>query len=362
MANRSFQDYASSGELLEMYIGGISPDEKIPTSLEVSNFVAAPKNEILLTPQLTAPVSIEGKVFYESSSHSLAYKTDISGVTVNLGPRRVINRTGVIIPDGTPLRQDGIDVTTGLVKVTGALADTFVHSIVLGIATHNIGIDSEGWAVKTEDVNGLDMLSLSDGTSTIVTGLPVYVSGITSGKITMNPPDIATQIGGFLSGSEGSGTNSTLAVKIESNINLPTILAYMNSGSITGTVLDATYRDVATYITFGNVVMDFDETLGTITVPSTGVYDITVNLSLLFAAIGNAEETVILRINGSISGNKDIPVTVPRNGAAASSYPSIKFDAVAGEVIKIQLACTTTTLTSVSLPLMSLDIESKHIR
>ena len=365
MANRAFQDYASSGELLALYIGGIQPEHKVLTSIGVTNAITAPKSEVLFTPLVSAPSEVEGLVFYDQASHSLSYYTDISRVTVNIGQemvRRVINLTGADIPDGTPLRHDGVDITSGKVRVTGAIANTFQNATLLGVATHIIADGTEGWITFGGDVHDLDMALLSDGTSTIITGAPVYVSAITAGKITMNPPDIASQIGGFLSGSEGGGAISAMAVKMESNINLPAVLAYMRGGSIVGTVLDSTFRDVANYTEHGNVVLPYDETTGEITISSSGIYTVAINLTALFDAIGISEETITLRINGSITGNNDIPITIPRNVSAASAFPSISFSATVGEVIKIQLACLTTTLTNVSFALMSFEIESKQIR
>jgi len=85
-------------------------------------------------------------------------------------------------------------------------------------------------------------------------------------------------------------------------------------------------------------------------------------MSLLFDAVGPSEETVTLRILGSVSGANDIPVSVPRNSGAASAYPTMTFSATAGEVVKLQLACSTTTLTNVTYPLMTFEIESTNVR
>jgi len=364
MAERAFQNYASSGELLELYIGGIQPEHKILTSVGVANAIAAPKDSVSLTPQSSPPTAVEGLSFYDDDSHSISYYTDIAGVTINVGQemvRRVINLTGSDIIDGSPVKQGGVDATSGRVKAILAIANSFTNARILGIATHTILDGQEGFISFGGEVHGLDIETLSDGTTTLVTGLPVYLSSTVAGKYTMTPPDIATQIGGFLTGTYGL-TNGTMTIKTEENINLPTVIAYMNDGAITGTILNGTYLDIANYTSHGNVVMPYNATTGEITIYADGVYSLTINDSMLFDAIGNSEETVSIRLNSSIAANYDIPVTIPRNSAAASAFPKISFSATEGEVLKLQIACTTTTLTNVSFPLMSFEIESKQIR
>ena len=78
--------------------------------------------------------------------------------------------------------------------------------------------------------------------------------------------------------------------------------------------------------------------------------------------IGNNEEYFNIRVNGSINGNADIPVNVPRNSGAATAYPSVSFQATAGEVIKIQLGGASDTLSNLVEHMLSFEIESKHIR
>ena len=101
---------------------------------------------------------------------------------------------------------------------------------------------------------------------------------------------------------------------------------------------------------------------GTITTPSTGVYTLTINLSFLFDTVGNTEESFNLRLVGTVSGNKDIPITVGRNGGAASAYPKASFSAVANEVFHLELGGATDDLTNLNEQLMSFEIISKHIR
>ena len=108
--------------------------------------------------------------------------------------------------------------------------------------------------------------------------------------------------------------------------------------------------------------MEFDATAGTITIPTTGIYKLTVNMSLLFDTVGNSEESFVLRLVRSASGDFDIPVAVGRNGGASSAYPALNFDAVAGETVKLQLGGASADLTTLVEALMSFEIESKHIR
>jgi len=159
----------------------------------------------------------------------------------------------------------------------------------------------------------------------------LYVSETTAGVYTTIPPDRATFVGRVFSNDAVTGS---LYVKPQNHVVLPTILAYMNDGALETTAITAVYQRVSAYTTSGNVAMDYDPspTNGTITVPTGGVYTLSINLSFTFDAIGNSEESFNLRLVGSISGNMDIPITVPRNGGAASAYPIVSFSAIADKV------------------------------
>ena len=310
-----------------------------------------------------APTHAEGNVFFDLNKHVPTFQTDIPGVNINVNMesiRRVFNNTGTMIPNGTPCKQVGSDDGTGVVLIAPAQANTFINARVLLVMTHDIEDQATGIGTYTGDVSDLDLLSLAETGQTLVKGLPIYLSALEAGKYTMDIPDIATQVGGFLTG-EQTVTPGNFAVERENLINLPTILAFMNNGSAGGTI-DGIFADVSNYAASGNIVMEFDDAAGTITIPSDGIYEATPVLTLGYDILGNNEEDLVLRINGSTQGDFDIPIKLPRNGSGASFSAPISFNAIAGDIIKLQLACTSTTLTGVTYPLMNFKIKSEHIR
>jgi len=367
MADRELSNALASGELSSIQLGGVTTAEKVLKKSEIDAVyetivnvdaidtrVSAVESPTVIpfVPQATPPTYAEGNVFYNSNSGTMDVHGAYNDVTVQIGREQhieVVNNTGALIPNGAACRHNG--VSGGKVQVELAIADSFTNAIILGVATHDIANGATGILTTFGIINDLD-------TSGATIGVPLYLSDTIAGTYSHTPPDILTQVGGALTNDALTGQ---IFVSLENNISFPTVLAYMNNGS-SATSLGATFVDVNGYLTHGNVFMPYNQTTGEITVPSTGIYTLTVNMALLFDAVGPAEEQITLRILGSISGATDIPVIVGRNGGGASAYPTITFNATAGEVVKLQLACSTTTLTNVTYPLMTFEIESTNVR
>lgn len=232
----------------------------------------------------------EGRLYYDSAKHALTYQTDIDGVDINVNMenvRRCFNGTGATIPDGTPCRQIGSDDNTGVVLITPALADDFTNGVVLVLVTHDILDQTEGWGTYSGDIDDLNLASLAETGQTLLKGLPIYLSAIEAGKYTMVAPDVATQIGGFLTGVQNV-SEGNFAVSIRSLINLP--------------VIDATFQNTSTPINIGVTPLEFDNFLETDNL----IIDVSSGNSFLIPIIGKYEGSFVVsmdNINANANGH-----------------------------------------------------------
>ena len=333
-------------------------------AISAINAGTTPKEKTTYTDvSLSEPAWVEGQAYYANGTFNV--HGEYAGSTLQLGQEQYIkvsNISGVDIPNGVPVYVTG--APAGLPTVDLAQADTFEKSRVIGMTTMIIPNNGDGLVTTIGSVGGLNTTDSGTGhivedLITISAGDTIFLSATEAGKITNIPPDIATSLGALLVYDLVAGT---VFVKVNNHINPPKILAYMSGGVLDTATVTAAYQDVILYTHHDNVYMTYSETDGTITIPSTGTYRLTVNLGLLFDSVGQSEETFVLRVNGSISGNIDLPIGVGRNGGIASAYPSISFSATAGEVVKLQLGGATQDLTTLNETLMSFEIESSHVR
>lgn len=139
-------------------------------------------------PQAT-PTHKEGRMHYNEDTHTYDFMIDIPDVTLNGGEelwRRVINKTGSVIPNGSVVYQSGVDGATGRAEVSLALAS---HNTprVMGVATHDIGIDAQGVVTTFGRVGDIDttLLSLND---------VLYLSTTNPGEFTKTQPDTPNDI------------------------------------------------------------------------------------------------------------------------------------------------------------------------
>lgn len=141
---------------------------------------------------ISAPSWTEGRVFYDSTAHTLCYYNDNNQMTLNIGQEQVLrvrNTTGFIIPNGTVVYVSGATGQTPL--VTPAIATSFVTSDIIGVTTTSISINDYGYVTINGLVNDIDTHLFSDGAS-------VYLSATVAGSISTASPDApnyCTQVG-----------------------------------------------------------------------------------------------------------------------------------------------------------------------
>jgi len=297
------------------------------------------------------PVWAKGQVFYADGK--LNVDTAHDGVRLQVGEEQhitVYNNTGATLLNGSVVKYDG--VAAGYPSVALSQADTFGNAKDIGVLTMDIPDGQTGILTMFGIVRGLNLSAFNDGDT-------LFVSDSVAGGYVASPPDIASQVGIVFS---NDGTNGEMFVAPRQHLNLPTVLAYLGSGILNTSTITNAYQDVVNYMSHGNVVMNYDAENGTITVPSAGIYSLTINMVIMFDAIGNTPETFNLRIVGSVSGTQDLPVVIGKNGVYASAYPKVSFPAIAGETIKLQLGGASTDITGLNEGMLGFEVESKHIR
>ena len=333
MANRAFQDYASSGELLALYIGGISADEKVPTTLEVNNAILAPRATILYTPQATPPVQVEGLRFYDNEHHTHASYTDIDGYILHDGIDniiRVVNKTGIAIAKGKAIRNGGIDVASGQIKAVMAKADSLATSFVIGFTVEEIPIDGESIVVSGGHVPNINTSLLSLAT--------IFLSDTAAGEVVQTPPDIASALGTV----QVVGASGSFFVKIDNLITYPQATGYLRGQNVPSYALTATAQDVVDFIQSEDIIMSVDPLLGTLTVPLDGIYHISFTAVTSFASLTSTRTVYFELYNETTSTIEGaFPMNIPRDATEEGASFTAPFSALAGHVYKMRVRSST---------------------
>jgi hypothetical protein len=133
------------------------------------------------TTGLSAPAQQAGRIYWEETEGTLSVYTDKTGVTLQLGHEqyvRCVNKTGVTITNGQVVYISGAQGN----RPTAALADAdnTTADKTIGVATHDIPDNEEGYITVAGVVNGID-------TSGYTAGDALYVSS-TAGALTNVAP------------------------------------------------------------------------------------------------------------------------------------------------------------------------------
>ena len=253
-----------AGSLIKAWVEGEM------TTLDVTGTIGATDYDvgefIDFTPQAVAPSHVEARLYYDQEEKTLSMQTEIAGTTLNIGQEqymKVINNSGDDILDGMAVRADDIDPIAALPQIVLGLADTLVHSRILGVVTNTIADGEEGYLTTFGKVNGLD-------TDTLITGLPLYLSSTVAGTYSTVAPanGILTQIGGCL---VSDLTDGTVMVSIQNSIALPHLFGVMQETVMLAT-LSPSHQEIKPYTTGDSFGLTEDLTLGTMTLPNAGWY------------------------------------------------------------------------------------------
>lgn len=135
-----------------------------------------------------APSYSAGRMFYDPQEHTMAFMTDISTSVMQIGTESWIRvrNAGSEIGDGTVVRFTG-ETSGDRPLITPAQADTESNAEAIGVATHTIGQNEEGWVttfgvVRDIDTSGPGEEEWSDGDM-------VWLSPTTAGGLSNVVPD-----------------------------------------------------------------------------------------------------------------------------------------------------------------------------
>lgn len=161
---------------------------------------------------ISSPSHSEGLVFYDTDRKSLAYYNEESDVQLNIGREsflRVRNDTGSTITNGTPVKITGFQGTQNLPLIAAAQADTEANAAVVGVTTHDIENNTNGYVTLDGEVRGIDTSSFSAGDELWLD------PGSAGGFVNSRPssPNFARRIGTVVRSSAGNGVIDVAVVR-----------------------------------------------------------------------------------------------------------------------------------------------------
>jgi len=125
------------------------------------------------------PAYKEGLTFYDFTKKALSYYNDEPDTTINVGQETVVkiyNNNGATLINGTAVRLDG-GTNLGIPTVVRSIADTVENAGVIGVCTHDIPINSTGYATVWGTIGGYDTSAWNEGDT-------LYVSATVAGELT----------------------------------------------------------------------------------------------------------------------------------------------------------------------------------
>jgi hypothetical protein len=119
------------------------------------------------------PAHSEGTIFYDSEFKTLSYYNDNADITVNVGQESIVrirNNTGSLISNGKVVCISGSSGSHPLIVLADNTSPTLSHS-TLGVATHDISDNENGYVTTSGMVNGLNTNSFSNEGVTLWLGV-----------------------------------------------------------------------------------------------------------------------------------------------------------------------------------------------
>jgi hypothetical protein len=142
---------------------------------------------------VSAPSYTEGRLWYDSAAHALAYFNDSSSAIVHIGQDiqvKVINNTGSTIANGAPVYITSTSSGQTYPNIALAKADVAATSAVIGLTNGSIANGAIGYVTAQ---GGIDNVN----TGTFTVGQVLYLSPYSAGQLmnTIPPTGIAVQVG-----------------------------------------------------------------------------------------------------------------------------------------------------------------------
>jgi len=167
---------------------------------------------------LGASTYLEGRLSYDDDNHTLRMYSDISDVSLQVGQEswvRVVNKTGSTISNGKVVYINGSFSDTPTIALAKA-DDISTVGAVVGLSTHDIANDAEGFVTTLGVVNDID-------TSGFTNGDRLFVSPTSAGELTADSP-IAPNLVSYI----GVVTKSGVLGKIFVQTGIPTYSGDIN--------------------------------------------------------------------------------------------------------------------------------------
>ena len=162
------------------FTGGLTANTFSASTQKIGNYIDFSTGN-------TSPTNVSGRVFYNTIEQALAYYPNASqDVIVNIGQQfysRVNNASGVIISKGSVLSI--LADSGGISSVTLAVSSGNTGNNIIGLAAHDISINSQGLALTHGLLSGLTI-------NTFNVGQNIYLSDTTPGAYIGNTSSLAT--------------------------------------------------------------------------------------------------------------------------------------------------------------------------
>jgi hypothetical protein len=142
---------------------------------------------------ITAPTYAEGRVWYDSTFHALAYYNDVSSAVVHIGQDlqvKVINNTGSTIANGSPVYITSTSSGQTYPNIALAKADAASTAAVIGLTNGSIANGAVGYVTSTGGIDGVN-------TGSYTVGQVLYLSPYSAGQLqnTVPPTGLIVQVG-----------------------------------------------------------------------------------------------------------------------------------------------------------------------
>lgn len=162
---------------------------------------------------MSAPAHAAGILFYDTDDDELSFYNSEADVKLNIGTEtwvKVRNNSGVTIPSFTPVYQTG--AVGNRATIAKAQADSELTSMVIGITTHQIENNTNGFITVLGTINNED----TDGspfTETWNDAEEIFLSAVTAGALTNVAPtgnNIVVSLGNVLTATNNGSFNTKI--------------------------------------------------------------------------------------------------------------------------------------------------------
>jgi hypothetical protein len=312
----------------------------------------------------SVPSYVEGRTWYDSNRHALAYYNDSPNDVVHIGQDlivKVINNTGSTIPNGSPVYITSTSSGQSYPNIALAKADVAATSAVIGLTNGSIANGAIGYVTSQ---GGIDNVN----TSTFSVGQVLYLSPYSAGQLmnTLPPTGITVQVGvvQYVNSSTGiiyvkqttplsvpasiitgtlpianGGTGATTASGARTNLGLGTIATQdasnvaITGGTIDNTVIGGTTPAAGTFTTLtgGGGSANYFQTQGSATTKAIELKALGSDSNIAFVIDSKGTGAIDLAAGSSgvniSNGGTVTALTRTAQGSGYTSTPSVAITA-----------------------------------